>query len=176
MQQPPTIFIQFPTLIRNLISRDLLELKLFQILLLLHNQLYPFNLTNMKRWIYIILGLFFSGLGIVGVFLPILPTFPFAVAALFFFSRSSIRFKNWLLNNRFLGPSIRRFQSKQGLSVKTKAIILLFTWFSVGGSMVFIIEAAWIKWMLAAIMILQAWVIIGYKTYKEDNYKEEEFK
>ncbi len=39
--------------------------------------------------------------------------------------------------------------------------------------MIFLIEAAWIKWMLTAIMILQAWVIIGYKTYKEDNKKEE---
>jgi len=126
----------------------------------------------MKRTLFITLGIFFSGVGIAGAILPILPTFPFAVAALYFFSRSSEKFKKWLINNRFLGPSIIRFQSKQGLSIKNKVSILVFTWISVGSSMIFLIDTLWVKWMLAGVLLLQAWVIIRYKTYREKNYTD----
>ena len=124
----------------------------------------------MKKILFISLGLFFSGIGIAGVFLPILPTFPFAVGALYFFSRSSVRFEKWLINNRFLGPSIKRFQSGQGLTVKSKISILIFTWISVGSSMIFLINVLWVKWMLVGVLIIQAWVIIRYKTYREEDY------
>lgn len=119
----------------------------------------------MKRAIFITLGLVFSGIGIVGAILPILPTFPFAMAALYFFSRSSDRFRQWLLNNRFLGPSVKRFQSKQGLSVKAKVSILFFAWISIGCSIIFLIHVLWVKWMLLGVLILKTFVIIRYKTY-----------
>lgn len=122
----------------------------------------------MKKAIYIMLGLLLSGIGIAGAFLPILPTFPFALGALYFFSRSSEKFKNWLMNNRFLGPSIQRFESKQGLSLKAKISILVFTWISVGGSMIFLIDTLWVRSMLVGILIIQAWVIIRFKTYTPD--------
>jgi len=121
----------------------------------------------MKKVLFISLGLLLSGVGIAGAILPILPTFPFAVAALYFFSRSSERFKNWLICNRFLGPSIKRFQSGQGLSISSKITILVFTWISVGSSIIFIIDTPWVKWMLIGVLILQAWVIIRYKTYSK---------
>ena len=121
----------------------------------------------MKRTFYISLGLLLSGIGIIGAFLPILPTFPFAVAALYFFSRSSRTFKNWLINNKLLGTSIKRFQAKEGLSIRAKISILVFTWISVGSSILFLINVIWVKWMLLGVLILQAWVIISYKTYRE---------
>ncbi|WP_259783192.1 YbaN family protein [Aestuariispira ectoiniformans] len=59
------------------------------------------------RLIYLLIGLISTGLGIVGAFLPIMPTVPFLIVALWAFSRSSERFHNWLYHHRIYGPLLR---------------------------------------------------------------------
>ena len=59
------------------------------------------------RMIFLISGLFFVLLGVIGLLLPLVPTTPFLLVAAFCFSRSSERLHQYLLNHRWFGHYIR---------------------------------------------------------------------
>ncbi len=66
----------------------------------------------MKKLIYFVAGVLALVLGILGIFLPLLPATPFLLLAAFCFARSSERFHSWLLNHPRLGPPIRDWQER----------------------------------------------------------------
>ena len=69
-------------------------------------------------------------LGVIGAFLPLLPTTPFLIAALACFAKSSPRFHAMLLNNRWVGPTLQQWEHTQTVKRKTKrkaALIVIAT-------------------------------------------------
>jgi uncharacterized membrane protein YbaN (DUF454 family) len=86
-----------------------------------------------KNRLLIALGWAFVGLGAIGVVLPVLPTTPFLIVALALFSKSSPRFHRMLLENRWVGPTLRQWEESKTLPRKTKlrAILLIVVVFSV---------------------------------------------
>jgi len=87
----------------------------------------------LRNNLFIILGWFFVVLGVIGVILPILPTTPFLIVALAFFSKSSPRFHQMLLNNVWFGPTLKQWEDKKTLSrkIKYKAFFLIIITFSI---------------------------------------------
>ncbi len=86
------------------------------------------------RLFYRTLGFCFVGLGILGIFLPLLPTTPFLLLAAGCFSRSSERCYRWLYTSRVFGPLIRDWEKNRSVSLLTKSIavgsIILFGGYS----------------------------------------------
>ena len=84
-------------------------------------------MKNLKKKIYICVGLLAVGLGIIGAFLPIMPTVPFLLVALFCFEKSSKKYHDMILNNKYFGKVLRDYYEGKGLttSVKIKAILFL---------------------------------------------------
>lgn len=72
------------------------------------------------RVLWAALGLVALGLGILGIFLPLLPTVPFLILAAALFARSSRRLHDWLLNHPRLGPPIRDWQDRRTISLGAK--------------------------------------------------------
>jgi len=84
-------------------------------------------MKNLKKKIYICVGLLAVGLGIIGAFLPVMPTVPFLLVALFCFERSSKKYHDMILNNKYFGKVLRDYYEGRGLttSVKIKAVLFL---------------------------------------------------
>ena len=84
-------------------------------------------MENLKKKIYIFVGFLAVILGIIGVILPGIPTVPFLLVALFCFERSSKKYHNMILNNKYFGKALRDYYEGRGLttSVKIKAILFL---------------------------------------------------
>lgn len=78
--------------------------------------------SKTSRWLFFALGWFFFALGAVGVVLPVLPTTPFMVLALWAFARSSQRFHDWLYNHRTFGPPLRAFKERRVIRLRVKLI------------------------------------------------------
>lgn len=121
-----------------------------------------------KKYTYMTLGFMSLTMGIIGIIVPGLPTTSFALLALFFFSRSSKKFHDKLLENKVMGPLIDKFRSGNGLTKKDKINILFFTWLSISLSVYFFISNIHIQLFLLAILLFKTWFILRYKSKKSD--------
>lgn len=76
------------------------------------------------RILWLMAGLFFTGVGIVGAFLPVLPTTVFLLAATACFARSSPRLHGWLVNHPTFGPPIRNWHEHGAISRQAKRLAI----------------------------------------------------
>lgn len=74
------------------------------------------------RWLYLVGGLIALSLGIIGAFLPIMPTVVFLLLALFCFSRSSPKLEAWILNHSVLGPLVHDWRAHGVITKRSKII------------------------------------------------------
>ena len=73
-------------------------------------------------------------LGVIGIFLPVLPTTPFLLLAAACFVRSSRRFYDWLVMHPRLGPWFRDYLEGNGIPLKAKIYAIATMWLSIGVS------------------------------------------
>jgi len=79
-------------------------------------------------------------LGLIGIFLPLLPTTPFVLLAAFCFARGSPRVEAWLLNHRHFGPMVRNWRSDRVIPLRAKQL----------ASTMMFIGSAWALWVMPA--------------------------
>lgn len=84
------------------------------------------NSFSLKKYIYIILGSLFLGLGLIGIFLPILPTTPFLMLSCYLYSLSSKKFYNWLINTKLYKKYAKDFVENRQLTLARKIFLLSF--------------------------------------------------
>jgi uncharacterized membrane protein YbaN (DUF454 family) len=84
-----------------------------------------------KRWLAVA-GTIFTAIGILGIFLPILPTTPFLLLAALCYALSSERLYYRLINNRLLGAYIRNYIEGTGMPFKTKLFTISLLWITIG--------------------------------------------
>jgi len=117
------------------------------------------------KWILITMGTIFVGIGIIGIFIPILPTTPFLLLAAACYARSSTRFYNWLINNKLIGTYIKNYREGKGVPLKVKVFTILLLWITILFSVFFILLISWIKIILIIIAIGVTIHILTIKTY-----------
>jgi uncharacterized membrane protein YbaN (DUF454 family) len=88
-----------------------------------------------RRWLFGALGLVFLGLGLVGVVLPLLPTTPFLLLALWAFARSSRRLHDWLYGHPRFGPGLRAWHEHGVVPRRAKVASITF----MAGSMAYVV-------------------------------------
>lgn len=99
------------------------------------------------KTLYNIAGTIALLLGILGIFLPVLPTTPFLLLASACYMRGSERMHRWLLNQRHLGPYLRNFQAGRGIPLRAKIAALALMWTSLSISM-WIVPLPWVRVLL----------------------------
>lgn len=93
-----------------------------------YNSTMRFTGNTTKKYLFIAAGSVSVALGVVGIFLPLLPTVPFLLLAAFLYARSSQRSYNWLMNHRVLGPYIYDYVTYRSVRLNVKVGTLLLLW------------------------------------------------
>ena len=110
--------------------------------------------NRIVRALYVTGGTISLALGIIGIFVPGLPTTPFVLLSAALYAKSSEKLYNWLLDNKFLGPRIKNYQRQKGVTLKGKyrIIALMLT-------MVLISSLLIAKILILKVIIISAGVI-----------------
>ncbi len=82
----------------------------------------------MKKGLLIFSGSLFTLLGLVGVFVPVLPTTPFLLLASVCYAKSSEKLNNWLINHRIFGAYIGSYMKYRAVRKDMKTRAVLFLW------------------------------------------------
>jgi uncharacterized membrane protein YbaN (DUF454 family) len=113
-------------------------------------------------------------LGALGMVLPLLPTTPFLLLAAVCYGRSSERFYQRLISNRWFGKYLRNYREGRGIPLKQKVITILTLWGSILLSIVFLSTPVWSKFLLMAIAAGVSIYLIRLKTMREEEVCEAE--
>ncbi len=81
---------------------------------------------KIKNMIFVILGFFFLGLGMVGIVLPLIPTTPFLLLASYFFVKGSKKFELWFKGTSIYKKHLEEFILDRSLTLRKKIMINLF--------------------------------------------------
>ena len=111
------------------------------------------------RILYIIAGFVSLALGILGIFVPGLPTTPFMLLTAFLFARGSKRIHQWLIHNRFVGSYITEWNRSKGLSRRTKIKSVTLMALVLTVSLVFITKTIAIKIIIVALGVIGIFVM-----------------
>ena len=118
------------------------------------------------KTVCIILGTVSLALGIIGIFLPLLPTTPFLLLTAALYFRGSPRLYQWLLNHKCLGPYIRNFRENKAIPLRAKIISLLLMWGTMVYFIFFLIPLTEIKIVLFLVAVGVTWHILSFKTLR----------
>jgi uncharacterized protein len=103
-------------------------------------------------------GLLSVGLGVLGIFLPLLPTTPFLLLAAACFIRSSSRLHHWLITHPWFGDYIYYYQRYRAISLRVKITSLALLWLTIGYSVIYAIQS----WGVRALLVL---IALGVTTH-----------
>lgn len=104
--------------------------------------------TRLMKALLFVCGTLFVALGVIGIFLPLVPTTVFLLLAAACYARSSERFHRRLVEHPWVGCYIRQ---RHGMSVRQKAVTLTLLWVTLGATMIWTAEAVWLRVLLGLI-------------------------
>lgn len=107
-----------------------------------------------KKSLFIFFGTVSLSLGVLGIILPGLPTTPFVLLTAYLYARSSTKLYSKLLENKYVGPYIKRYRRDKGMTKRTKIWAICFMWVMITFSSVFFINSETV-----VIIVLSAGVV-----------------
>ena len=114
---------------------------------------------NMLKILYQVGGSISIGLAMTGLFLPVLPTTPFVLLAIFLFGKSQPEKIQEIMQHPKLGPFIQDYLDPQGIPLKSKIKALLVLWLSILISVTFFIPLIAIKLLILSIAsLVSIWI------------------
>lgn len=123
-----------------------------------------------RRIILSALGIISLGLGVAGMFLPVLPTTPFLLLSSALFLRSSKRLYNWLMNHPRFGPYISDFLIHKAIPLRVKIVSISMLWMSLLCCAIFVSEKMIMRIVFILIAIGVTIHILSFKTKRKDGH------
>ena len=118
------------------------------------------------KFLFAFLGSVSLVLGIMGVFLPVLPTTPFLLLAAAMYMRSSQRLYDWLMSHKHLGPYIKNFREHKALPLRVKVVSVTMVWATLLYCAIFVAKEWWMSAIFIAIATGVTIHILSFKTLK----------
>ncbi len=123
--------------------------------------------SHLKKMLFISIGTVSVSLGIIGVFVPLLPTTPFLLLAAACYIRSSQRLYTWLITNKYFGKFIVNYREQKGIPLSVKITSLALLWVTISTSAIYATENIWLRLFLLIIAISVSMHILFLKTLKD---------
>lgn len=120
----------------------------------------------MIRLLLLLTGSISLGIGVLGIFVPGLPTTIFLLGAAACYVKSSDKMYSWLLRHRIFGSYIRTYRTHRAMPFKSKVIALVMMWVMIGLSVFLFIDPLWVKMIVILAGLIGTAVIIMVKTMK----------
>ncbi len=117
-----------------------------------------------RKRLLIVAGLVTLALGVLGVFIPLLPTTPFLLLAAACFFRSSERLYDWLIHHRWLGDYIRHYREHRAITLGAKITTLCVLWGVIGYTALSVVTLWWVRALLAVVVAGVTIHILSLKT------------
>ena len=118
----------------------------------------PPERARWQRLLWVAAGVLSLLTGIVGIFLPLLPTTPFVLLAAFCFSRGSERCERWLLTHPRLGPIVRDWRAERAVPLRAKQLAwLMMAVASVWSAFTLPPRLAWLPALMCACVAVWLW-------------------
>jgi len=121
----------------------------------------------MIKYILILLGSVFLGLGFIGIVVPGLPTTPFLLLAAGCYVRSSDRLYSRLLEHRLFGKYIHNFRETRSIPLRSKIISIIVMWIMIGLSVYIFTEIFYVKIIIVVLGIIGTIVILLISTTRK---------
>lgn len=120
------------------------------------------------RIILILIGSVSFALGVLGIFLPMLPTTPFLLLSAAAWLKASPSLYEWLLNHRVFGEYIRNFREHRAIPLRVKIVSVSMVWLTIGYCIIAVVDEWWWAQLLMALLAIAiSWHILSYKTLKK---------
>ncbi len=124
--------------------------------------------SGVARGLLVTAGFVCVGLGFAGIFLPLLPTTPFLLLAAACFARSSERFHDWLLGNRWFGQRIRDYAEHRATTLPAKVGSIAMLWACLIPSGVLFTDRWWVRGLLLVIGVGVTMHLTSLRTIHRD--------
>jgi uncharacterized protein len=132
----------------------------------------PAPVSNpVARWFYLGAGSLLVGIGVLGIFLPLLPTTIFLLLAAACYGRSSTRAYRWLTTNRYFGGYLRNYKEHKGATVRAKVTSIASLTIGIGVTVLFFSLPLWVDLLIIAIAAAVAWHLLRLETIREPKKK-----
>lgn len=119
----------------------------------------PKEPITLVRALWIGLAALSFGIGVIGIFLPLLPTTEFMLGAVYCASKGSPRFEAWIRSRRYVGPLITNWERERAIPRRAKFIAVGM----ISASALFILlhmGSGWLRWTIITLLIgVAAWLI-----------------
>lgn len=124
---------------------------------------------RLPKPVWLTFGFIFSGLGIAGIILPMMPGLVFFIAASFCFAKSSRKFLRKIIGHPKIGPQIMDWKRGKGMHLRTKLWAIFLVTSSLTYSIFFMVELVWVKWIILVSILCIDGYILSVKTRKSPN-------
>lgn len=123
-------------------------------------------MSTMIRYILVIFGVLFCILGVVGIFVPLLPTTPFLLLSAALLFRSSPRLYGKLISHPQLGPYIMNFREHKAIPLRVKFISVSLVWITILYAAYYLVDYIWLKALLILLALSISFYILHFKTLR----------
>ncbi|MBR5105902.1 MAG: YbaN family protein, partial [Alistipes sp.] len=114
------------------------------------------------RIFLIIVGCISLALGIMGIFVPMLPTTPFLLLSAAAWLKASPSLYAWLLNHKLFGEYIRNYHEHRAIPLRVKIFSVTLVWLTIGYCIFAVVDKWWWAQLLMAILAIAiSWHILS---------------
>ncbi len=123
-------------------------------------------MKQIKRIALMSVGFLFVVLGIIGFFMPVMPSIPFFIIASVCFSKSSPKFHNLLMENKWVGPQIKAYHENNGIKMHVKVFLIVLQWSGILFTSIFFVHNLLGRILMLCIAVGATAYVLSLKTMK----------